>query len=109
MLMINPLTHVNPLFTLFFMIKTFKHKGLKQLFETGRSARIKPTFKKKCLRLMDALESSVSPEDMNIPGYHFHGLQGNPKRYSVRVSGNYRITFEWDIADAVRVDLVDYH
>jgi len=91
------------------MIKTFKHKGLKQLFDSGKSAKIKPAYKNKCLRLMDMLDSSTSPEDMNVPGFYFHGLQGKPKRYSVRVSGNYRITFEWSGTDAIHVDLQDYH
>lgn len=103
------LTPVNHLFTLPWMIKTFKHKGLKELFETGSSRKVKPMFQNRCRRLMDMLDESLLPEDMNIPGFRFHGLQGNPKRYSVTVNGNYRITFGWDGTDAVRVDLEDYH
>ncbi len=36
------------------------------------------------------------PEDLDVPGFKFHTLHGNPKRYSIWVTGNYRITFEWD-------------
>ena len=50
------------------------------------------------------------PEDMNLPGFAFHGLAGfDPKRYAVSVSGNWRITFAFDGEDAVDVDLEDYH
>jgi len=46
---------------------------------------------------------------MNVPGFRFHALRGRPLRYSVRVSGNWRITFEWEEGHLVRVDLEDYH
>ena len=61
-------------------------------------------------RLLDRLESAGRPEDMNLPGFGFHGLTGfNPKRYAVSVSGNWRIMFAFDGEDAVDVDLEDYH
>jgi proteic killer suppression protein len=91
------------------MIKSFKHKGLKELFETGRSRKVSPNLKSKCLRCLDMLDASSLAEEMNVPGFHFHGLHGKPKRYSVRVSGNYRITFGWDSENAVLIDLEDYH
>jgi proteic killer suppression protein len=91
------------------MIKTFKHKGLKQLFETGNPARVNAQQVDKCLRLMDALDAALLPEDMNIPGFGFHGLNGNPKRYAVSVNGNCRITFGWDGQNATKLDLEDYH
>ncbi len=47
--------------------------------------------------------------EMNIPGFNFHGLQGNPKRYSIHVNGPWCITFEWVDKNAWRVDLVQYH
>jgi proteic killer suppression protein len=46
---------------------------------------------------------------MNIPGLRFHGLQGDPKRYAVDASGNYRITFGFEGEDAIAVDIEDYH
>lgn len=59
--------------------------------------------------ILDALEAATEPADMNLPGFGFHGLQGKPKRYAVSASGNWRITFGWEDADAVDVDLEDYH
>jgi proteic killer suppression protein len=51
----------------------------------------------------------MRPEDMNIAGFRFHGLQGKPKRWSVRVTGNNRITFAWLGETALEVDFEDYH
>lgn len=49
------------------------------------------------------------PEELDIPGFDFHKLQGNPVRYSIHVNGNYCITFGWDGDNAIDVDFVDYH
>jgi proteic killer suppression protein len=46
---------------------------------------------------------------MNIAGFRFHGLRGNARRWSVRVTGNYRITFGWSGETALDVDFEDYH
>jgi proteic killer suppression protein len=54
------------------------------------------------------LDAATQPEQLNLPGYHFHGLQGE-RRWSVRVTGNWRITFGWDATDALDVNLEDYH
>ena len=91
------------------MVKSFKHKGLKQLFENGSSHLVNQQQKDKCLRRLDALEVALQPDDMNFPGFGFHGLQGNPKRYAVTITGNWRITFEWEGQDAINVDFEDYH
>ncbi len=91
------------------MILSWQHKGLKELFAVGKSAKVRPDQQKKCLRLLDALQQAVMPEDMNVPGWHFHGLQGKPKRYAVAVNGPWRITFGFDGQDAIDVDLEQYH
>ena len=75
----------------------------------GKSARVNQQQRDKCIRLMDALDEALQPEDMNIPGFGFHGLEGNRKRYSVSVTGNWRITFGWQGEDAIQVNLEDYH
>lgn len=91
------------------MIRSFRHKGLRQLFETGNSAKVSPDQQARILRLLDVLEGSAVPEDMNLPGFYFHRLRGRPLRYSVRITGNWRLTFGWQDADAIDVDLEDYH
>lgn len=60
--------------------------------------------------MLDRLDAAIRPEDMNLPGYRFHGLKGDRKgTYAVSVSGNWRITFRFEKGDAVDVDLEDYH
>ncbi len=77
------------------MIGGFRHKGLEELYLTGKTRRIGADYVRKCVRIIQLLEVAVQPEDLNIAGFRFHGLQGNPQRWSVRVTGNYRITFGW--------------
>lgn len=91
------------------MISSWRHKGLRDLFQTGNSAKVRPDQHRKCLRLLDALNQAVLPEEMNLPGWHFHGLRGKPKRYAIAVNGPWRITFGFDGQDAVDVDLEQYH
>lgn len=79
------------------------------LFEKGNSTKVNPQHKDKCLRRLDALDAALQPEDVNIPGFGFHGLEGKPKRYAVTITGNWRITFEWEGVDAINIDLEDYH
>jgi toxin HigB-1 len=91
------------------MIASWRHKGLRDLFLHGASAKVRSDQHKKCLRLLDALDQALLPEDMNLPGLHFHGLQGKPKRFAVAVNGPWRITFGFVQGEAVDVDLEQYH
>jgi proteic killer suppression protein len=91
------------------VIRSFRNKALARLWLTGRSAKIRPDLKSRCLRRLDALNEAGTPRDMNIPGFNFHGLRGKPKRYSVHVNGPWCVTFGWDENDAVDVDLEQYH
>lgn len=92
------------------MIKTFRNKALAELFETGRSAKIDVKMQKRILLRLDRLDAAQRPEDMNLPGFDFHALNGfNPTRYTVHVNGPWCITFEFDGQDAVRVDFEQYH
>ncbi len=91
------------------MIKSFRHKGLKELFLTGRSPKVAIALHERSLRRLDALQQAVVPMDMNVPGFDFHALRGKPKRYSVHVNGPWCITFEFGEGHAWRVDLEQYH
>lgn len=60
--------------------------------------------------ILDRLDASVSPGDMNLPGLSFHRLTGESRgRYAVKVSQNWRITFGWRGQDAIDIDFEDYH
>ena len=86
------------------VIKGWKHKGLKELFEKGSTAKIQPSFHRRILYRLVILNRSPRPEAMNVPGFDFHALKGNEK-HSVHVNGPWCITFEFDEGDAYRVDL----
>lgn len=60
------------------MIGTFRHKGLEEVFARGTSRRIGAEYLRKCVRILQLLESATLPEDLNIAGLRFHGLQGQP-------------------------------
>jgi len=64
---------------------------------------------KRCRRPLAALNVAECLQDLNVPGFDFHGLQGKPKRYSIHVNGPWVITFEWIDSDTWRVDLEQYH
>ncbi len=91
------------------MIGGFRHKGLEEIYLTGKTRRIGAEHIRKCVRILQLLEVAAQSTEMNIAGFRFHGLQGNPKRWSVRVTGNYRITFGWSGENAVDIDFEDYH
>ena len=56
------------------------------------------------------LNDSTVPLDMNLPGFRLHPQKGEREgQWSVWVSGNWRLIFEFDGINAVNVDLVDYH
>lgn len=92
-----------------YMIKSFRSKALKLFAEEGDPSKLPVQNHDKLRRLLAALDAATQPDDMNLPGYRFHGLQGKPKRFSVSVSGNYRLTWGWKYPDAIDVDLEDYH
>jgi proteic killer suppression protein len=91
------------------MIKSFKHKGLSELFERGSSRRIRQDSQSRSLRRLEALDQAESLADLAIPGFNFHGLHGTPKRYSLHVNGPWCITFEWGKGDSLNVDFEQYH
>lgn len=92
------------------MIKTFKHKGLERFFAKGDYRGIPAQSAARIERMLDRLDASASPGDMDVPGYRFHPLKGERAgEYAVSVSANWRITFAFDGEDAVSVNLEDYH
>ena len=93
-----------------YMIKSFKHIGLEKFFYSGSKKGIKPEHASRLERLLDRLNAATEIKDMNFPGSYLHELKGNKDGlYSVRVSGNWRVFFEFTEGDAYIVDYDDYH
>ena len=92
------------------MIKSFKHKGLERFFLSGITKGIQATHAKKLRLRLAALDTASDIEDMRVPGYGLHPLKGNRKEtWSISVSGNWRITFEFYDGNAYIVNYEDYH
>ena len=87
------------------MIKSFRHKGLQALFETGSKKGIIPDHAEKLARILDRLDASLTPKDMNLPGYRLHQMAGDEAgAWSVWVNGNWRVTFRFEEENAIVVD-----
>lgn len=92
------------------MIESFKHKGLKKFFETGSTVAINPQHSRRLKIILQLLNAAVVPEDMNMPGMRFHKLMGNLHCfYSVAVSANSRVIFQFNEGMVQHIDYVDYH
>jgi proteic killer suppression protein len=92
------------------VIRTFRHKGLKALYEGKQSAKVVRSHVSKLERILSALDEATRPHEMDLPGYRLHRLKGKSKGYfSIWVSGNWRVTFRFEGVDAVDVDYTDYH
>ena len=92
------------------MIRSFKHRGLKALFDGKTARRVSPAHIEKLRDILAVLDRSREPDDMNIPGFRLHSLKGTLAGFwAESVSWNWRVTFRFDNGNAVNVDYVDYH
>ena len=92
------------------MIRSFRHKGLERFFLKGTKSGIKAKHASKLRLILGRLHASQGPKDMNLPGLYLHQLGGDRRgTWSVRVSGNWRVTFRFLEGDAEVVDYEDYH
>lgn len=92
------------------MIKTFAHKGLEDFHSRSLKKGISPQYAERIRRILDRLEGATQASDMNLPGFGFHELTGDRAgTYSVKVSGNWRLTFRFESGNALAVNLEDYH
>ena len=92
------------------MIRSFRSKALRRYAEAGDRSKLSVANLGRLDAILEALDASRRPENMNVAGWRFHSLKGKlAGRYAVDASGNWRVTFGWDGIDAVEVDLEDYH
>lgn len=92
------------------MIKSIKHKGLKKLYLEGKTAGVQQQHVAKLTMLLARLNGAETIDDMNFPNAHLHLLRHNlQNHWSVRVSANWRLTFQFIDGNAYVVDYQDYH
>ena len=93
------------------MIKSFRHRGLKRLYERGDRGKIRADHIDKVERIIARLDEAPHAAHMDLPGFKLHELKGNRAgTWAVWVSGNWRITFRFNNqGDATNVNYEDYH
>jgi toxin HigB-1 len=92
------------------MIKSWKHKGLQDLFLKGSRKSIRADLTGKIKRRLDVMDSANSLEALGLPGFRLHPLKGErSSQYSIAVTGNFRIIFRFIDGDVYDVNLEDYH
>jgi proteic killer suppression protein len=92
------------------VITSFRHRGLERFFLSGSKAGVRPEHAERLRLVLGRLAAAVAAQDMDLPGLRLHPLKGRLKgRWSVTISGNWRVTFSFSGKDAVQVDYEDYH
>lgn len=92
-------------------IKSFRHRGLKRLFEEDDRRGVPAAQAAKIADVLAAIDTAEEPGDIGLfPGWRLHPLKGDLKGFwSVTITGNWRVIFRFDKGDAFDVDLTDYH
>jgi toxin HigB-1 len=92
------------------VIQGFRHRGLERFFQSGVKYGIRPDHADRLRLVLGRLAAATAPKDMDLPGLRLHPLKGKLKgRWSVSISGNWRVTFAFSGKDIVDVDYEDYH
>ncbi len=92
------------------MILSFRHKGLRKFFETGSKVGVRADHAKRLRLQLAALDTAQKIEDMSVPGFSLHSLKGEMTgRWSISISGNWRLTFEFHDGNVHVLDYEDYH
>jgi toxin HigB-1 len=92
------------------MIRRFGHRGLRRLYENDDRRGVSSKLVEKTARVLARLDVATQPEQLNLPGFRLHGLEGDLAGYwSVTVEGEWRIIFSFDVENTTDIDLVEYH
>lgn len=92
------------------MIESFRHKGLKALFEDDDRSKINPEHVARIRLILSALDQAGHVEDMRQTTFRLHALKADLKGFwAVTVRANWRIIFRFAEGRATDVDLIDYH
>lgn len=92
------------------MIESFKHKGLRQLFEDDNPRGINAEHVRKIKQILAVLDAAEAIEALQLPTFRLHPLKGDLRGFwAVTVRANWRIIFRFEDGRVFDVDLVDYH
>jgi len=92
------------------VIKSFKHRGLRNLYEKNQIKGINSDWLKRIRAILARLDAAKGPTDMDLPGLRLHPMKGGLKGFwAVDVSGNWRIVFRFESEEPCDVNLIDFH
>ena len=92
------------------MIASFKHRGLKRLYERGDRSKVPAEYADKLENILLLLDAALVVDALDLPGFRLHTLKGNLKGFwSITVRANWRVIFRFKEGQALDIDLVDYH
>jgi proteic killer suppression protein len=92
------------------VFRSFRRRGLKRPYERDDKSQVRADMLEKFENILALLDRADMPEVMNLPGFGLHRLRGDLRGFwAVTVRANSRIVWRFEGADAVEVDLVDYH
>ena len=92
------------------MIRSFRHKGLKRLYEDDDTRGVPAEHLIKLRNILARLDAAGSVEDMNLPGFNLRALKGRLRGFMAgTVRANWRVIFRFVEGHAFEVDYVDYH
>jgi len=92
---------------------SFRHKGLRQLYEDDNPKSVMASMVDKLRKLLLAMETAEEIAHLGLfPGWRLHQLKGDLKgSWSLTVTGNWRLIFRHDqqTNTANDIGLTDYH
>jgi len=78
------------------MIGSFKHRGLKRLYERGDRSRVPAEYVEKLENILSMLDSALTVDALDLPGFRLHPLRGDLKGFwSITVRANWRVIFRF--------------
>jgi toxin HigB-1 len=91
------------------VIRSFRSKALRAFLLDDDARGIRADLVERVRGRLAALHRAKSLDDLRVPGWRLHALHTKPVRHAIAVNGPWRITFEWESGEAVKVDLEQYH
>jgi proteic killer suppression protein len=92
------------------MIRSFRHKGLKRLYEEDDARGVSGEHAEKVSNILATLDAASALNHLDLPGFRLHALHGELKgHWAITVRANWRVVFRFIEPDVFDVDYIDYH
>lgn len=92
-------------------IRTFRHKGLRRLYENGESRGVPSKLVARIVDVLAIIEAAPNVQKIGtFPGLRVHPLKGELAGFwSISISGNWRMIFREEAGEVFDLDVLDYH